>query len=167
MRCRPQLLFALALALISIAGCKATPEKLMKAVQADNTAEAVKLIAKGVDPNSRTSPNGWSALHYAAMYGNVEIVRALLKAGANPNLDGAKDGQATSPRMLPYSLAEGMQDVVTVIPPAEIEGKLRSNGLDDPVLLKSAKDPKAAERYGNVIALLFNLDDSVDAQSGK
>ena len=114
----------------------------MTAVKADNTAEAIKLIGKGADANSRTSPNGWSALHYAAMNGNVEIVQALLKVGADPNYAGTKDGQANSAARMPLDLAQGMLDVVSGIQPAEIEATLRENGLDDPALLKSAKDPK-------------------------
>jgi len=85
----------------------------MTAVKADNTAEAINLIGKGVDPNIRTSPKGWSALHYAAMDGNVEIVQALLKAGADPNYAGTKDGQASSAARLPLDLAQGMQNVVS------------------------------------------------------
>ncbi len=46
----------------------------------------------------------------------------------------------------PYSLALGMLDVVCEVKPSEIEAKLRENGLDDPALLKSAKDPNAVER---------------------
>src|ERR1035437_10943381 len=106
-----KLLFLLVLALtfIPITGCKPDPSLLMPAVKADNTAEAVKLIEKGADANSRTSPNGWSALHYAAMNGNVEIVQALLKAGADANYAGVKDGQANTAKPLkPLLLAQGM-----------------------------------------------------------
>ena len=148
-------LLVLALTLIPIIGCKPDPSLLMPAVKADNTAEAVRLIEKGADANSRTSPNGWSALHYAAMNGNVEIVQALLKAGADANYAGAKDGQASTAKALkPLSLAQGMLDVVTQIQTPLIEANLRESGLDDPALLKSATDPKAADRYQKVVDLL-------------
>jgi hypothetical protein len=127
----------------------------MTAVKADNTADAINLIGKGVDPNFRTLPKGWSALHYAAMNGNVEIVQALLKAGADPNYAGTKDGQASSAARLPLDLAQGMQNVVSGIQPTEIEATLRANGLDDPALLKSAKDPNAEDRYEKIIVLLI------------
>ena len=152
-----KLLFLLVLALtfIPITGCKHDPSLLMPAVKADNTAEAVRLIEKGADANSRTSANGWSALHYAAMNGNVEIVQALLKAGADANYAGAKDGQASTAKALkPLSLAQGMLDVVTQIQGPLIEANLRESGLDDPALLKSATDPKAADRYQKVVDLL-------------
>jgi ankyrin repeat protein len=152
-----KLLFLLVLALtfIPITGCKPDPSLLMTAVKADNTAEAVRLIDKNADANFRTSPNGWSVLHYAAMNGNVEIVQALLKAGADANYAGSKDGQANSAKALkPLSLAQGMLDVVTQIQGPLIEANLRESGLDDPALLKSATDPKAADRYQKVVDLL-------------
>ncbi|MGO9316295.1 MAG: ankyrin repeat domain-containing protein [Terracidiphilus sp.] len=127
----------------------------MTAVKADNTTEAINLIGKGVDPNSRTSPKGWSVLHYAAMNGNVEIVQALLKAGADPNYAGTKDGQATSAARTPLDLAQGMMNIVSGIQPSEIEGVLRQNGLDDPALLKSAKDPNAEDRYEKIVVQLI------------
>jgi ankyrin repeat protein len=149
------LFIVLTISLFSTTGCKPSPESLMTAVKADNTAEAINLIGKGVDPNIRTSPKGWSVLHYAAMNGNVEIVQALLKVGADPNYAGTKDGQGSSAARLPLDLAQGMQNVVSGIQPAEIEATLRANGLDDPVLLKSAKDPNAEDRYEKIIVLLI------------
>jgi hypothetical protein len=158
MRCKSPLIFAIVLSLFSATGCKSSPESLMTAVKADNNAEAIKLIAKGADANSRTSPSGWSALHYAAMNGNAEIVKALLKAGADPNYAGAKDGKAGSALSKPYSLALGMMDLVCEYnQPSDREAKLREAGLDDPVLLKSVKDPKAVEHYQDVVGLLINI----------
>lgn len=43
------------------------------------------MSADGFDVNVR-HPLGWTALHVAAVSGNVEAVKALLKAGADPNL---------------------------------------------------------------------------------
>jgi hypothetical protein len=158
MRSKPLFIFAVILSLLSITGCKPSPESLMTAVKTDNTAEAIKLIGKGADANSRTSPNGWSALHYAAMNGNAEIVKALLKAGANPNYAGAKDGKAGSALSKPYSLSLGMLDLVCEYnQPSDREAKLREAGLDDPVLLKNVKDPKAVEHYQDVVGLLINI----------
>lgn len=155
MRCKPLFLIAFVLSIFSINGCKTDPPPLMPAVKADDTAEVIRLIGKGADANSRTSPKGWSALHYAAMNGNVEMVQALLKAGADPNYAGTKDGQATSPARTPLDLAQGMMNIVSGIQPSEIEGLLRQNGLDDPALLKSAKDPNAEDRYEKIVVLLI------------
>jgi superfamily II DNA/RNA helicase len=41
--------------------------------------------------------------------------------------------------------------------PSDREAKLREAGLDDPVLLKSVKDPKAVEHYQDVVGLLINI----------
>jgi hypothetical protein len=38
-----------------------------------------------------------------------------------------------------------------------MEATLRQGGLDDPALLKSAKDPKAADRYQKVVELLAQV----------
>lgn len=158
MRCKSLIIFAAAFFLFSATGCKPSPETLMAAIKADNTAEAIRLIGKGADANSRSAPNGWSALHYAAMNGNVEIVKALLKYGADPNYTATKDGKANAVLAVkPYSLALGMLDVVCELKPSEMDAKLRENGLNDPVLLKNAKDPKAVEHYQDVVGLLINI----------
>jgi ankyrin repeat protein len=130
----------------------------MAAIRANNTEEAIRLINKGANPNSVSSPNGWSALHYAAMNGNAEIVKDLLKYGADPNYAATKNGTENAVLAVkPYSLALGMLDVVCEVKPSEMDAKLRENGLDDPVLLKSAKDPKAVEHYQDVVELLINI----------
>ena len=60
------------------------------------------------------------------MNGNVEIVQALLKAGADANYAGVKDGQTNSAKALkPLSLAQGMLEVVTQIQTPLIEANLR------------------------------------------
>jgi hypothetical protein len=89
------------------------------------------------------------------MNGNVEIVQALLKAGADPNYAGTKDGQATTAARMPLDLAQGMMNVVNEIQPNDREAELRKNGLDDPVLIKSAKDPNAVDRYEKIVVLLI------------
>jgi ankyrin repeat protein len=158
MKCKPVFLFLLVLSLLPVSGCKPSSDSLMAAVKADNTAEAASLIGKGADANSRTSPNGWSALHYAARNGNAELVQELLTAGADPNYAGSLDGQANSPTALkPLSLAKGMLEVVSQVQASELDATLRQNGLDDPALLKSAKDPNAAERYQKVVELLAKV----------
>ena len=155
MKYRPLFLFAIALIILSASGCKPSPASLMTAVKADNTEEAKKLIEKSADPNSRTSPTGWSALHYAARNGNVEIVSLLLKSGADPNYSGTMEGQTgTVISLRPLLLAQATLDLVKQIPASSMDETLHQIGLDDPALLKSMKDPDAAVRYQKVVDVL-------------
>jgi ankyrin repeat protein len=146
-------LSVLVLSLIPISGCKPKPEELLAAVKADQTADAVKLIGKGADANVRTSPTGWSALHFAARNGNAEEVQGLLNAGADANYAATMDGKAGSP-VKPLALAQIMLEVIGQVQNSQIEANLRESGADDPALLKSATDPKAAGRYQKVVDLL-------------
>jgi len=128
------------------------------AVRSDNTELTKKLIKLGADANSRTSANGWSALHFAVRNGNAEIVQALLKAGADPNCLGTLDGQKESAVSLrPLVLAQAALDLVTEVPSSDIEQTLRQNGLDDPALVKSMTDPNATSRYQKVVDVLTNV----------
>jgi hypothetical protein len=131
---------------------------LMSAVKADNTEEAIRLIRMGADVNCRTSANGWSVLHFAVRNGNVEIVEALVRAGADSDYTGTMEGQTgTIVSEKPLEIAQAALDLVNQVPPSSIEETLRRGGLDDPPLIKSMKDPKAADRYLKVVEALTNV----------
>ncbi len=128
---------------------------LMAAVRADNTEEATRLIRQGADANCRTSPEGWSVLHYAVRNGNVEVVEALLRAGADPNYAGKIEGQTEDAVPLkPLAIASAAQDLASVVPVSRMEATLSQGGINDPALLKSMKDPRAANRYQKVVETL-------------
>lgn len=73
---------------IGVAGC--TPA-LMKASKKGNLMQVQKLIDQGADvtevSNNFDSMGHSTALNYAVEYGHIGVVQALLKAGADPNLD--------------------------------------------------------------------------------
>ena len=60
--------------------------KILKAAKCGDAATVEQLLsAKGADVDARHYL-GWSALHVAAVNGRGDVVRALIKAGADPNL---------------------------------------------------------------------------------
>lgn len=82
----PVILLSSGVALL-LAFCSERPNdtRLFRAAKCGNAEEIRRLSAEGFDVNVR-HPLGWTALHVAAVNGNVEAVKALLKAGADPNL---------------------------------------------------------------------------------
>jgi ankyrin repeat protein len=72
----------LVVGLFSGAAFAAGPADLIDAVQAGNTAAAVKLIDQKVDVNERTT-DGTTALHWASHHGNADLVDRLIRAGAD------------------------------------------------------------------------------------
>jgi ankyrin repeat protein len=57
---------------------------LIDAVQAGNSAAAIKLIDQKVNVNAKTS-DGTTALHWAAHHNNADLVDRLIRAGADVN----------------------------------------------------------------------------------
>lgn len=85
---RPLLSFAaLCLLLMGSAAVMADP-LLADVIQANNRAEALKMIAAGADVNV-AQPDGTTPLHWAAYQNDVQLVNALLKRGAKPNVENS------------------------------------------------------------------------------
>jgi ankyrin repeat protein len=59
--------------------------RLVDAAKARNSAAAVALLQKRIDPNI-TEPDGTTALHWAVRYDEAMLVERLLKAGAKPDV---------------------------------------------------------------------------------
>lgn len=150
------LLAATALLLLTLFACNRSPGSermsLMTAVKTDDTVAALKLIQDGADANVRDSPSGWSALHYASRNGNVEIVKALINRGADPEYAGTNEGQTgTVISVTPIALAQTSL-VLTGIP--NVEKVMHFDGVDGKALMNSLRDPGAKIRYQKVIEIL-------------
>lgn len=62
---------------------------LIEAVAAGDRTQVETLLQQGVNPNGVPDPWGSSALLHGVMRGDVELVRLLLDAGADPDLKSA------------------------------------------------------------------------------
>lgn len=59
---------------------------LLNACYFGNTNAALKMVRNGADPEFMDDRDGWASIHYAARWGDLKIVMALLNAGADVNL---------------------------------------------------------------------------------
>ncbi|KAJ0022188.1 hypothetical protein NQD34_009678 [Periophthalmus magnuspinnatus] len=59
-------------------------DALLEAARTSNSADVMRLVKEGVDPNHRHRL-GWTALMVAAMNRQHSVVKVLLEAGADPN----------------------------------------------------------------------------------
>jgi ankyrin repeat protein len=83
---------------------------LHDAALAGHTPVLNLLLTNGAKINAQDAENRATPLQYAASWGRVEAVRALLKAGADPNLTNKAN---LSP--LDSALANGHEQIVTIL----------------------------------------------------
>lgn len=128
-----------------------TPLHLVK-----NEAEIAKvLIEAGVDANAKDK-SGFAPLHYAARYNDLNVVRALIAAGADMNTKSDKNG-ATA---LHYAVVANNEDVVKVL----IECGADVNAMDE--VDCSVLHYAVAGRSVNVIKALITAGADVNAKCG-
>lgn len=62
-----------------------TEKLLMVSIKAENTIVIKEVLEDGIDPNLWNDSGRRTPLHYVATRGNIELIQALLDAGADVN----------------------------------------------------------------------------------
>lgn len=91
-------------------GREATHNALCLAVKSRDRQTVDALLEAGLTINER-SPNGMSPLYSAVVDNNAQMVRYLLEKGADPNLDGYKDGW----NALGFAASDGYDGIVKLL----------------------------------------------------
>jgi ankyrin repeat protein len=68
--------------------------RIRKALRDGDRREFERALRENAKSLNAAGPGGWTPLMYAALYGDARAVRALLEAGANPNVQNGAGGTA-------------------------------------------------------------------------
>jgi ankyrin repeat protein len=156
---------AIAVLLCAAAGVLVTAAEptLLDASERGDRAAAMRLLAKGVNPNT-PGPDGTTAIMYAAANDDVELVRALIKAGANVKLQNQFGTSALTEAAIVGSapvidvLLKAGADPNTHNPQGEtpLMAAARTGKVDAARLLLEARaDINAKESFGGQSALMW------------
>jgi ankyrin repeat protein len=122
---------------------------LIKAAKEGDIASVQKIIARGVDVNSKAdiiSDWGKTALMEASLRGYADIVTALLKAGADVN---AKDDYGDT--ALVFAAGKGHYDIVKLLLNAGGAANVQTTGSKSTALMVASKNG-----YTGVVQLLLD-----------
>ncbi|MFN0315223.1 MAG: ankyrin repeat domain-containing protein [Burkholderiales bacterium] len=151
-----------AMVMLGALGCgKKDPPgvRLVQAVRDNKMSEVDKLLAQGVDPNSKDSDlkDARTALYHAAVFGYTEIAKKLLEKGATVDL-GAPETKQT-PLMI--AAFNENRDMVILLLGAGAQVNAQDPAGDTPLT--------QAARRGNaeLIALLVNAGADVGMRTGE
>lgn len=128
-------------------------EQMVKAAQKGDAARVRSLLDQGVSANSRHKLTGWSALTVASYHGSLEVVRILIRAGADVN---ARDKTGGTPLLKAATVpdAENISELLKI--KAEIIREL----------LKAGADPSMQDNFGGTAweqAVINNQQELIDA----
>ena len=85
---------------------------LIDAAKAGNRSIVLTALQSQADPNTSESTYGWTALHYAASAGNIEMMKALIDAGANINAQN-KEGHTPLYKAVWNSRIAAVQELIS------------------------------------------------------
>lgn len=140
----------------------AEPALLVAAAQSDHV-EAMRLLAKGAEPNA-VGPDGTTAIMWAASNGDAELVRALIRAGANVKATNQFGTSAITEASIIGSasiidaLLKAGADVNRRNPEGEtpLMAVARSGKVDAArLLIEAGADVNATEQFGGQSALMW------------
>src|SRR5262245_41359794 len=78
-----------------------TNNDLITAVVAGQHSRVVELLKQGANPNAKQKLTGWTAISVASYYGYPDIVKDLVRAGADVNV---RDVRQNTPLMRAVTL---------------------------------------------------------------
>ena len=136
-------LAACAVAAMVAAGCAAPPlspadQALLTAARRGDVDEAKKALAAGANVNAQDSLSGDTALMRAAGFNHAAVARALLEAGAKP--DVRRQNNTTA---LHDAAAEGHAEVVTLLVNARATVDARGGEGDQTPLARAVDNARA------------------------
>ena len=149
--------------LLGALGVRASDDPLLAAAEAGDGGAVVALLAAGADPDAR-SPDGTTALMWAAYHGDVELARRLIEAGAEVDARNAFGAFALSEAAILGSapliaaLLEAGADPNGANPEGEtpLMAAARSGNVDAARwLLEAGADVNAREQWGGQSALMW------------
>ncbi len=153
---------AAVVALVSLSGVLQA-QTLVQLLENKDFAGAEALLKSGVDANQKSS-DGTTALHWAAYYGNAELVKGLLRAEADP---ATHNDYGSSPMM--EAATVGNTELIKLLLDAGVDAEsanpegqtalmavARTGNLDAAeLLIKAGADVNAAEKWGGQTALMW------------
>lgn len=137
-----------------------SPIPLLDASIRADLVKVTALINAGANVNEEDE-YGWTALHLAAAYGHVEVVRTLLTNGADPNL---RNAQGRNPLM--YAAAFGHTQIVEDLIAADTDVNAKSKDPDDVHTGETALMLAAWSGYVGIITFLLAAGADVKAKGG-
>ena len=84
-------------------------QDIFKAIEAGDSKLSITLAESDSGLITRFNQDGWTPLHLASYFGDLDVVRCLLSRGADPNLRSQNDYNNTS---LHAAAVNGKADVV-------------------------------------------------------